>query len=68
MALVHNVGDFKTFPCDVCGKVLSQKLHLEEHKASVHGLGERFTCSICSRVLTSKRGLAKHMGRVHPSH
>ena len=68
MAVVHGVGDFKTFACDVCGKVLGQKSHLERHMASVHGVGDRFTCSICSRVLASKRALKGHMERLHPSH
>ena len=68
MALAHGVGDFKTFPCDFCDKVLGQKSHLEEHMVSVHGMGDKFTCNICSRVLASKRVLKAHMDRLHPSH
>ena len=55
MAVVHGVGDFKTFPCAVCGKVLGRKFNLEEYMACVHAIGDRtgFACAICSRLLAS---------------
>ena len=67
MALVHGVGDFKTFPCDVCGKAFGQKSHLVKHMTAVHGVGVRteFTCDICAKVFTSKHGLKSHMKRFH---
>ena len=38
MAVVNNVGDFKTVSCDVCGKVFGQKSTLDKHMAGVHGV------------------------------
>ena len=65
ISVLHGVGDFKAFPCNICGKVLGQKAHLDEHMTGVHGVGVRFSCHICSKVIVRKRNLIKHMSRYH---
>ena len=36
MAIVHGVGDVKTFECDICSRTFNRKVNLVRHMKQVH--------------------------------
>ena len=50
---------FNSFICDVCGKSLTTKTRLENHKNRVHEI--RFKCPHCDRTFCSRQGRNDHV-------
>ena len=48
-------------PCNICGKVISNKYGLREHQSVVHFKNGKFQCDICGKRVTNKRALNLHM-------
>ena len=55
------------YECTVCGKKVTSKRSLEQHKTNAHGLGDKrsFSCDLCDYVTSYKHHLARHVRTVH---
>ena len=51
--------------CDSCGKILSNKYILEQHKKQVHANMKLFSCDTCGKYFPSKYTLNRHIDSVH---
>lgn len=62
---VNISGVHKQHPCINCGKVFSQKLHLQRHIKSVHyGIRDNL-CAFCGKGFMLKSHLMEHIRAVH---
>merc|ERR1719246_92881 len=53
-----------SFPCDECGKLLSNVRYLKEHKL-IHSSLKPFMCDKCSQTFSSKRRVQMHRSQKH---
>ena len=54
--LTKMVAD-KPYPCDVCGKVFSQKAHMKTHRR-IHTGEKPYRCEICENAFSDSSSLA----------
>ena len=60
MATVHGVGDYKTFPCEVCGKVYAKRKGLLVHMEAVHSGKRPYVCQECGVSFARKESFQRH--------
>ena len=56
--------DINMTKCDICGKILSSRSHLEDHIMTVHKK-IKHPCNICGNQLATNSGLIAHKQSMH---
>ena len=58
-------GKVKSFPCETCSYIATQKGDLTRHVKSVHDKIRDHVCNECGKAFSEKKDMRKHDNAVH---
>lgn len=65
VANVKSTSKSNTYPCLICGKILSDKKNLKKHADVVHFNIRKHSCSECGKRFITRRDLQTHFQSIH---